>query len=99
MNFDASLSVKNNNELVTGVSVYPNPAADKAEVSFNLNAASDVTINVVDLNGKVVNSNVLKNLAVGANSTSLNVANLANGVYSVVIKSNDSTVTKKLVVR
>ncbi|MEZ4890332.1 MAG: T9SS type A sorting domain-containing protein [Crocinitomicaceae bacterium] len=99
MNFDPSLSVKNNNELVSGVSVYPNPAADNAEVSFNLNAASDVTINVVDVNGKVVNSNVLKNLAVGANSTSLNVANLANGVYSVVIKSNDSTVTKKLVVR
>ncbi len=99
MNFDPTLSVKNNNELVSGVSVYPNPAADKAEVSFNLNAASDVTINVVDVNGKVVNSNVLKNLAVGANSTSLNVANLANGVYSVVIKSNDSTVTKKLVVR
>ncbi|MCO5260826.1 MAG: T9SS type A sorting domain-containing protein [Crocinitomicaceae bacterium] len=99
MNFDPSLAVKNNNEMVSGVSVFPNPATDKAEVSFNLNAASNVTINVVDVNGKVVSTNSLNNLTVGANTASLNVAGLSTGVYSVVVKSDESTVTRKLVIK
>lgn len=98
MNFNPQLGVENN-EMFTGVSIFPNPATDKVAVDFNLNSVSNVTINVVDVNGKVVNTNTLSNLSSGANSTELNVANLAPGVYSVVIKSNDSSLTRKLVVR
>lgn len=98
MNFDPTSNVENS-EMFTGVSIFPNPATDKVAVDFNLNSASNVTINVVDVNGKVVNTNTLNNLSSGTNSTELNVANLASGIYSVVIKSNDSSVTRKLVVR
>jgi len=57
-----------------------------------------MTIEVVDMNGKVIETVVLNNATVGTNTTQLNVANYASGVYSVVLRSSASLTTKKLVI-
>ncbi|MBX2949048.1 MAG: T9SS type A sorting domain-containing protein [Crocinitomicaceae bacterium] len=97
-NFNLSLGV-DNNEVLNGVSVFPNPATDKATVEFNLANASNVSVEVMDITGKVVETVSLSNVAAGANTADLNTAGYASGMYSVVIKSNDASVTRKLVVR
>lgn len=97
-NFDPSVGIKNN-EFVTGVSLFPNPATEKATVEFNLANASDVAIEVIDITGKVVATKTLTNATSGANAVELNVAGFATGIYSVAIKSNDSSVTRKLIVQ
>lgn len=99
MNFDPTLSIENNTEAVSGVTVFPNPATDKVNIDFNLKNASDVAVEVTDITGKVVETLSLTNASVGANTAELNVSNYATGIYSVVVKSNDGSVTKKLVIR
>ncbi|MFN5984682.1 MAG: T9SS type A sorting domain-containing protein [Fluviicola sp.] len=79
-----------------GVSVYPNPASDEVKVSFNLNGAAAATVNVIDMTGKVVAS---QEAAAGSNAVSINTSNLSAGVYSVSFTANNTTVTKKLVVK
>lgn len=98
-NFEPGAGIKDNKVVATEVSVFPNPATDKATVNFNTVNASDVSIQVVDVTGKVVETVSLNNVAAGANSTELNIAGFATGIYSVVVKTNDSSVTKKLVIK
>lgn len=79
-----------------GVSIYPNPASEEVKVSFNLNGAAAATVNVIDMTGKVVAS---QEAAAGSNAVSINTSNLSAGVYSVSFTANNTTVTKKLVVK
>jgi Secretion system C-terminal sorting domain len=86
----------NETENTFEVSLYPNPATEEVKVSFNLNGANSATINVVDMTGKVVASQVASN---GSNSVSINTSVLSAGVYSVNFTANNTTVTQKLVVK
>jgi len=97
-NFNPSLSVKTA-DLVNGVTLFPNPATEKVAVDFNLTAVSDVVVEIADINGKVMESKTLNNVTIGTNKVELNVNNYAAGLYTVAIKSNNTNVTKKLIVQ
>jgi hypothetical protein len=98
MNFDPAMSVAKNTEAVSGVSIFPNPATEAATIQFNLKEASNVTINVVDVTGKTVQT-IVKKAVAGTNNVEVNAETLATGVYTVVINANDSKVTQKLTVK
>jgi len=85
-------------DFVSNISLFPNPANTQVNIEFTLQNATDMTIEVVDMNGKTIETIVMNNAVVGTNATKLNVVNFANGVYSVVLRSNDSLTTKKLVI-
>jgi len=84
---------------VSRVSLYPNPATDEVMVQFTVQTLTNLTLEVVDLNGKTLETITINNATVGTNNVGLNVAQYANGVYSVVIRTNDSFTTQKLVIR
>lgn len=94
---DPSLGVKEN-ELSSSMSVYPNPASDKATVSFDVKNANEATVVVTDLTGKVVSS-VEVTPVMGANKVEINTTSMAAGIYTVELHANGSVATKKLVVR
>lgn len=81
------------------VNLYPNPAKDAVVVDYNTAFAGDVTISIVDLAGKTVYNNTVANQEAGNNKAELNVSNLTSGIYQVVINANNSTITKKLVIK
>jgi len=81
------------------VNVFPNPAVNEAKVSFELANASDVTITVTDLAGKVVYTNALANSAAGKHSVQINTEAFAGGVYTVNFNTNSAIVSKKLIVK
>lgn len=94
---DPSLGVKEN-ELSSSMSVYPNPASDKATVSLDVKNANEATVVVTDLTGKVVSS-VEVTPVMGANKVEINTTSMAAGIYTVELRANGSVATKKLVVR
>lgn len=99
MNFTPGLvSTKNLNESVK-VNIYPNPANETAVVDYNTAFDGNVTISVVDMNGRTIYTTQVANQAAGNNKVELNVNNFDSGVYQVVIEANSSTVTKKLIVK
>ncbi|MFM7681652.1 MAG: T9SS type A sorting domain-containing protein, partial [Bacteroidota bacterium] len=91
MNFDPILSI-NEIENAFGLSVYPNPANELINVS--LNKSTNATISVVDVAGKVV-----KTASINGLTSSINAADLTNGVYYVTITDGTSVATEKVVIK
>ncbi|MDX1348719.1 MAG: T9SS type A sorting domain-containing protein [Putridiphycobacter sp.] len=100
LNFDESLTVNENviNQTITVSQNQPNPFNDNTIITYNLNQTADVSVEVVDLTGKVVatyNEGVQ-----GAGQYKLNISaeNLSGGVYFYNFKAGNYSVTKRMVV-
>ncbi len=85
-----TLSVEEENELL-GVSLYPNPASDIVKISVP-NTIQDIEIEIFDNAGKQIN------MALSAENT-IDVSNIASGLYIINIISDDIKTTKKLIVK
>jgi hypothetical protein len=81
------------------VNIYPNPVnGATAKLNISLVNASDVTVTVANTLGQtvqVLNPGVLS----GNNSLTVNVSELEAGIYFYSVKANNTTVTKRLIVR
>lgn len=95
-----NLSAKNVTKELSGTKVYPNPTSgsSNAVAVFNLNKANQVSAQIVDLNGRVVRSFATRQFNAGMNQFGLNTADLASGIYTVVLQSAAGTESTKLVV-
>jgi hypothetical protein len=95
MKTDASSSIL---EMLTNTfNVFPNPASDVVNVTFEADNA-DYTIAIVDLQGRTMSSQELSSLN-GAQSIALPVSNLAKGSYIVTITSNGVSTSKNVVIK
>ncbi|AGC77072.1 putative secreted protein (Por secretion system target) [Nonlabens dokdonensis] len=72
------------------VKVFPNPATDILNVSSSTQQLS--SIEIVDLNGRLI-----KSLEVNSTEVSANIEDLKPGLYILNISSNDATITRKFV--
>jgi hypothetical protein len=72
--------------------LYPNPTSTNSVASFNLIEAADVTINVIDVTGKVVAAINAGNMISGSNTVTIETADFAAGMYNVVISANGKNV-------
>ncbi len=97
LNFDPVLSVNENTSQIAEAAIYPNPTSSTSTVEFNLVNASETSISITDLSGKIVSERNLGQLNAGANATEINTTSFNAGVYYVTISANGSTVTKKLI--
>ena len=81
------------------VSAYPNPATDKATVSFQAAAAGNANITVIGLDGRTVYNKQI-NVTAGSNEAVINTENYTSGYYFVkVTLSNGSSQSVKLMVK
>lgn len=78
------------------LNVYPNPTDGRCSVNFQLAQYSDVTIQVIDLNGKLIQQNNFPNT--NGDVVEYDLSELAAGIYFVTMKTKDTVVTKKLVI-
>jgi hypothetical protein len=96
LNFDPTIgfdAIEGGDKLV----VSPNPANDVLNINLNLAKASNVQIDVIDMNGKVVfNKNIKANLI--GYKEELSLAGFANGIYTVQVRSANGTSSQKVVV-
>ena len=94
-NYDGINEVEN----TAKVNVYPNPAADFSNVSFELESSSEVQITLTDLRGKTVYTSGLSSLNAGSHTVKINTEVLTSGVYILNFKSNKGNYTQKIAVR
>jgi len=73
------------------VKLYPNPASDKATLSFVLNKQLNIAVQVTDEQGNILLTQSTKSFEKGAQQMSLFVGGLHRGVYQVNLL-NDGTV-------
>ena len=74
------------------ISVYPNPANTSLQVSFLGNIESS-TLVMTDMLG-----NTVKKIPFTSQHLTINITDLSEGVYNIIIASNEGTVNKKVVI-
>ena len=97
LNFDPTIGINETSTEISGVSIYPNPSSSSVNLEMNIANASEVSIQVTDLSGKVVATQNLGFLPLGKNQTTIQSASFNNGLYYVTISSNGTSVTKKFI--
>ena len=82
------------------VSIYPNPAKDAISIYFGLNAASQATVEIVDVLGIVIARKNYGTLSPGDQILRFDVATLSAGIYFVRISTgNTRYVMKRIIVQ
>jgi hypothetical protein len=71
--------------------LFPNPASTELNISF-VNTIESAVVNVIDVQGRTIISQVINN----ADFHKVNVADLSNGIYMVVINADGKTTTEKI---
>jgi Outer membrane protein Omp28/Secretion system C-terminal sorting domain len=78
------------------MNVYPNPATDNVNVTFE--ATGDYTITITDMAGRVVSTNAFSNLS-GAQNIAIPVADLMSGNYLISVANNVASYNQILVIK
>ncbi|WP_306641691.1 T9SS type A sorting domain-containing protein [Sanyastnella coralliicola] len=77
----------------------PNPASDFTRITYNLEVAAEVAIEVRDITGKLMMTRDLGTVGAGSYAYDLSVADYAAGMYSYTFTVNGKTVTRKMIVK
>lgn len=93
------VGLDDNDGAIASAKIYPNPAADNALVAFQSTENQDFKIEVLNLFGQVVYSTVLENVEAGRTTHNIDISELANGMYTVRISSDNGLVSKRLSVQ
>ncbi|MBC7863368.1 MAG: T9SS type A sorting domain-containing protein [Bacteroidia bacterium] len=88
-------------EQLSGINfnLYPNPATDKLNISFDLENSSEISVSLFDLLGKKVYAQTLGKLANGNHKQSIDVTGFSSGMYQVQLTTSKGVVNSKLQVK
>jgi hypothetical protein len=90
----SNVGIGESSSAAASVAVYPNPADDRITLSSSM-PVNDATISVVNAVGEVV----YHEYNFRGMQTSISTAGFANGVYAVIVASDESTSSHKIIVR
>ena len=90
MNFDPALSIENISQ-ETGISLFPNPASN--EITVEVVKEITATLSILDSKGMLLGSYMLNGL-----SQSIDITNLSDGIYFILLSDGKSTSTRKFVI-
>lgn len=88
----ASASVNETSDM--NVSVYPNPASDVANLTFNSTSAGKSTLSIYNILGELVHSEVLSTVS-GTNTLQLDLSSFTSGNYFVQIQLENQVITSR----
>ena len=84
------------------VNMYPNPFTDHLNIGFhNTNASNNLSVEVLDLTGKLIHRRVYGKVSQGYITLRMNASegNIGTGVYLVVLKANGKSVSSGKLIR
>lgn len=92
---EASITVGITEVSEKDMNFYPNPVSDILNITYQLESASDVKVNVYTISGReVMNMEYASNKS-GSQEIKVDTRNFENGVYLVQLLINDQVITKK----
>ena len=105
LNLDPSASTTLNVNDVTAMSgfelfpAFPNPAVDETRMQFRLDRAAEVTFELRDITGKLVEVRDLGTQPAGYSSFMVNTSALSAGSYTATLNVDNARTTQKLMVK
>ncbi|RYM34737.1 T9SS type A sorting domain-containing protein [Brumimicrobium glaciale] len=96
--FDTLKYVIPPNNISSG-NVYPNPTSDQVAIQFEIDQAQIVYIEIYDTGGKLVKKLETLPAKKGLNEYVFSMSPLANGIYTVLLISNEEVLQKEKIVK
>ncbi|MBA3704511.1 MAG: T9SS type A sorting domain-containing protein, partial [Bacteroidetes bacterium] len=90
--------ITNNNMLEGAITIFPNPVNDNINISLAFDREENVTIELVDVLGRTLLSLPPESYSSGYHQLTIPVTDYAPGIYYLRLNSQNSYVTKKIVV-
>lgn len=85
-------------EAITGLNMYPNPADKATQLTYNVVNEANVAMTITDLSGKVVYTENFGSQTKGEYQVELSTQEFSNGVYFYTLTVGEYSQTKKFVV-
>lgn len=79
---------------VETLELFPNPARETLNIQIDMEEQSDVQLSIVDMTGRLVTNKIIV-AAEGLQTEVLDIADLDNGYYMVVLVSGNNRIVKK----
>jgi hypothetical protein len=89
------LSVNDLAQSDNGIHIYPNPASDRVIVEVAQLGKPDVSVNILDMMGRVVYAQTLNT---SDTNIVINTSGFSNGFYNIIITSADARLSERLVI-
>lgn len=78
--------------------IFPNPACDEATVEYTVANTLQVSIRILNMNGKLLKVLADEIMPAGTHQVSFNTADLPQGIYLCALQVNNSKMTKRITV-
>lgn len=97
--FSATTAIES--PLISDFSVFPNPASDLLQLSFDLAQAMDLNLHIISMDGRVVYTEKLSRLGNGPHTHQVDLASaaLAEGCYVLQVEGEGLMMNKLLIIR
>lgn len=90
--------IAENSKEVSGFKFFPNPAIDKISVYYNLVESGEVSVELVGINGKLVDVLLQEKQQAGSINKDLNIpSTVSSGVYFIRVNHNGKNISQKLI--
>ncbi len=89
---------EDDNKIVALSQNVPNPIINNAVISYTLNENAQVSLDIVDVTGKVVQTFDEGMRNSGDHSINISAESLSNGMYFYTLKAGETTITKRMIV-
>jgi len=83
------------NIITQTLAIYPNPAHDNLNVSFEMKSADNVYLNIYNAVGVLVNSAKLSN-TIGDQFVSFDTSVMSGGLYFIKVQTSTGSITKTI---
>lgn len=96
--FTNTLGIDEPNPDISGMAVFPNPAATYFDLSFILKNQDKVSVIMTDLGGRIVSQADLGSLTAGLHSERIGLKGVQSGCYLITLKTVSGKSTEKIIV-
>lgn len=97
INIDTSTDV-DEVSVVNQFNIYPNPFTESTNLQFNLMQSADVRVELFDVVGKLMSSDVRSNMAAGEHRVSLDGRDVSKGMYLVKLTVGETELVKRVLI-
>ncbi len=82
----------NEDQNLNNITLYPNPVQDELSVEYTATSASELTVSIVDMAGKLIQAHRIQS-NVGQNIIMMDTKELAAGKYTLLLQGNSGKTT------
>ena len=93
------INERKQNSNISDLTLFPNPVSSNGTLRLRLKESDQFTINIVDLQGKVIRNIYSGKLKQGYNTITFSTTEIPKGIYLLVSQSGNYLTTKKLVIQ